>query len=799
MSVAKNSEAEVVLLQLPFWGIGCPPLANALLKSYLADHGISCKVFDINAHAYAVRGWKFDEHWALKNGYNFCLERETMLAFYRDNRALMLYYINEIRKLRPRIVGCSVQNTSRLLSEIFLEDLRNNIPGINQIMGGPEVAHFMKNTNTLIATNFVDGVCQDEGESALVAYVDAVRNNDGRNVPGMVYKWNGELVNGSPSEYIPKLDVLPVPDFEDFRFKHYHVSSSLPTYSSRGCVNKCNYCSAIGFMTNDRWRFRLRSAEVMFGEIAELVEKYPHVRNFRMCDNISNAKMSTLEKFCDLMISSGLSHKLTWSLENAVIRKEMRAPIYKKLKKAGCTLLGYGMETPSVRLLHDVGKTLATKKDVDLPAILKEGKDAGLIVSVNVMFGLPTETEDDFDFLMRFLKENKDAMNMVNPSLNFCEYYPGSAGHDRPQDYGIDLTHGPLFWRSIDGNSDYLTRMERFEKFCRLAKDFKIENLFNIQELPNKHKLLFEYYFVIEDYDKCIEEFKQIDSQDLTKEISLKYQAVVTNDFSNLGEMEQHDLVLYDFVEDFETFEEVVTKQNLVGVLDDLIDRDVRTSSGTLDPWLQLARTVSHKVMQYDNLDKCVNDILRCIKNVEESRQGSTILQDETVQRQNIFFLNKIAKLAENQSNRYMYRFMNHLFKSSDYFDLIARSARLAIAVLEPEIIDIESTEAVKISRNGAPLSETISLLKEDLYAFGNVDAGRGIFASIFLKGEKFRRIWQRLIGVRLLDNRVIALSTVIDLIAMRCDFWDRDRSEESLIEVDRNQEEFESIGKIAA
>ena len=51
-----------------------------------------------------------------------------------------------------------------------------------------------------------------------------------------------------------------------------------------------------------------------------------------MCDNISNSKIRNLEQFCDLMIESGMNKKVSWSLENAVIRKEMRKPLYNKLK-----------------------------------------------------------------------------------------------------------------------------------------------------------------------------------------------------------------------------------------------------------------------------------------------------------------------------------------------------------------------------------------------------------------------------------------------------------------------------------
>ena len=115
---------DIVLLQLPIWGIGCPPLALASLKSYLAQNNISCKVFDINAHAYCLRGKKYNEYWKVENGYYFSEDREKMLEYYVDNRALFLYYMNEIRKLDPKIVGCSCQNSSIILTRFFFRGFK---------------------------------------------------------------------------------------------------------------------------------------------------------------------------------------------------------------------------------------------------------------------------------------------------------------------------------------------------------------------------------------------------------------------------------------------------------------------------------------------------------------------------------------------------------------------------------------------------------------------------------------------------------------------------------------------------
>ena len=133
---------------------------------------------------------------------------------------------------------------------------------------------------------------------------------------------------------------------------------------------------------------------------------YPQVEEIRMANNIDNGKMSALDEFCVLMIESGLNDELTWTMESSVVRKEMRKPVYEKMRKAGCTFLTYGVETPAEHLLEKVGKTLALQKGVDLPAILREGKEAGIDLTINIMIGLPGETEEDFSKRMAISLEN---------------------------------------------------------------------------------------------------------------------------------------------------------------------------------------------------------------------------------------------------------------------------------------------------------------------------------------------------------------------------------------------------------
>ena len=64
-----NKQTDVVLMQLPLWGMFHPPLALGLLKSHLGHNGISCKTFDVNAHVFSTRGKQYYDLWHLKHTF----------------------------------------------------------------------------------------------------------------------------------------------------------------------------------------------------------------------------------------------------------------------------------------------------------------------------------------------------------------------------------------------------------------------------------------------------------------------------------------------------------------------------------------------------------------------------------------------------------------------------------------------------------------------------------------------------------------------------------------------------------
>jgi len=140
-------------------------------------------------------------------------------------------------------VGFTTYYSSLGITKIFAAKLKSRNPDMKIILGGPSVAHFAKNTEELLQQYYVDAIYLGEGENALVEYLRAVDQKSGRMLPGVAYKNREKIVLALPFHYNKKLDDLPFPDFSGLNLSAYNAVTRFPSYTSRGCPNKCFYCS----------------------------------------------------------------------------------------------------------------------------------------------------------------------------------------------------------------------------------------------------------------------------------------------------------------------------------------------------------------------------------------------------------------------------------------------------------------------------------------------------------------------------------------------------------------------------
>lgn len=510
-----GQKIDIALIQPPGWSKHNPPLGLALLKSYLALKGINAKVFDLNIILYNLRCGVYSDAWELSNGY-YIWEKESyvkqMFAFYSYE---ILSFIDAIFSFQPRVIGLSVHSSSFVSAKLLASKIKQISPHTNVIFGGPEVADYTDSWKTLLSEGNVDAVIFGEGEESLAEFMKVDILHCDSPIEGIAYRNSkGQIIKGPSRRPIIPLDSIPFADFSDFNLKSYFDANVLPTYFSRGCINSCIYCTENKFFP----KFRNRSGQRVFEEILHQLSVYPGTKYFRMHDSISNGNIKELEKFCNLLIDNKI--KIGFNLENAVIRKEMDTALYIKLKKAGCNIIGYGLENPSKPLLRSVGKLVCS--DTDFDKVISEGARAKITICINMMFGLPGESYDDYRSQRAFIKKHRRHKKyiLINPALNCCYFPAGSDVYMDPDKYGIDMSKGGLYWSEKSGRNTFPERLDKFEQFCSLANRLGYRNIFEVNQSVNRHELLGNYYYNMGEYRKCLFHFmKSFECEIKTSEI----------------------------------------------------------------------------------------------------------------------------------------------------------------------------------------------------------------------------------------------------------------------------------------
>ena len=240
------------------------------------------------------------------------------------------------------------------------------------------------------------------------------------------------------------------------------------------------------------------------------------------------------------------------------------------------------------------------------------------------MIGLPGETEEDFQFLLKFLQENKDALIMVNPAIQFCEYYPGSSGNANPEKIGIDMSKGTLMWETKDGKNNYLVRMDRFERFAKLLKKLKIDNFFQIEEIADKHQRLFEYYYVSKDPKNAAIEYHKIPKQDLTEEITAKFLEITTGDRSALDKYiekckRRQIAKLDDYVSFRGSIDDDFVNEPLSNIINDYVQVKPYDREYPIHEWKHKIRKVALVASGYDRIEYLINDILLSLNKIDKA------------------------------------------------------------------------------------------------------------------------------------------------------------------------------------
>jgi radical SAM superfamily enzyme YgiQ (UPF0313 family) len=369
-----------------------------------------------------------------------------------------------VRTERPDFVGFSTTTSSFLDAVRIAERLKGIDPRIRTIFGGVHISALRE----VLMRDYpvIDLGVVGEGEEALLEILE----RDGEaleDVPGLLWRFGGEVRFNGPRKSTLELDSLPYPDFgklEGFpdAYKlpifNYPKGPGTTAISSRGCPYQCSYCDRSVF----RRSFRFNSAEYMVGLARHLHERFG-IRHVNYYDDLFTFNRDRVVAFCKGMIDSGL--RMTF---NCAARAEHIDPeLLALMRRAGCWMISLGIETGDPELLSK------HRSHSDLEMMRERVgwiKKAGIRAKGLFMLGLPGETEQSIDRSMAYI------LSLPLDEFNLAKFtpFPGSPLYEGIRETG-------------EFNEDW--RLMNCLNFVYVAKGLTAERL------EERHHEMYRNYF----------------------------------------------------------------------------------------------------------------------------------------------------------------------------------------------------------------------------------------------------------------------------------------------------------------
>ncbi len=253
----------------------------------------------------------------------------------------------------------------------------------------------------LIRFSQIDYAVMDEPEWVTSRLTDViVGNRSPGSVKGLIYRSSNEvIVNERQNLAENNPDDLPFPARDLLNNNTYRLPTNGKKFTllciARGCSANCIYCVANIYYGK---KFRKRSVENIIREIEHCINEF-NITNFLFWGESFTTDMKYGEEICDEILKRGL--KISWSTTSRV--DTLNQTLLNKMKRAGCILLGLGIESYEQNVLNMARKGITTDQ-IDKAVLMT--REAGLNTMGHFMFGLPGDTKESALKSIRFACKN---------------------------------------------------------------------------------------------------------------------------------------------------------------------------------------------------------------------------------------------------------------------------------------------------------------------------------------------------------------------------------------------------------
>jgi len=269
------------------------------------------------------------------------------------------------------------------------------------VLGGPQITAYPKES---ISYPFIDYGILGEAERSIINFVKAIQNKNFKalkKVKGLVYKTkNGIKIN--PPDIIENLDELPISAIDLLPLNKYDCVITekpvLTMITSRGCPYQCGFC----FKQPSDKKYRMRNPKKVVDEIEEYIKKY-HIKELLFYDDTLTLNRQHIVDICNEIIKRKI--KIKWQSPTRIDRIDK--PLLELMKKAGCRMLRYGVESGDEDILKLMNKGTSLER---IKQVFKWTKEVGISTFAYFIIGYAKENKDTIKKTIKFAK-------ILNPDM----------------------------------------------------------------------------------------------------------------------------------------------------------------------------------------------------------------------------------------------------------------------------------------------------------------------------------------------------------------------------------------------
>ena len=255
------------------------------------------------------------------------------------------------------------------------------------------------------------------GEPEMTVF-ELCEGRDTSEINGISYMKGPEVVH-NPERPLLDINELQVPayDFIDIRNYNYELLGDHLALleTTRGCPFSCLYCLKDMFGGK---AFRKKSAEKVAGEI-DCIVRQAGAKSLYFYDLEFTADRNLVVELCNHMIKN--RYNIPWCCQTRA--DSVDAALLALMKRAGCTLIHFGVETGSEKIMQVINKKISLSS---IEKGIRLTQKAGIGTACFFMFGFPGETLRDMEETIRFSLK----LNPSYASFHIATPYPGTAFYD---------------------------------------------------------------------------------------------------------------------------------------------------------------------------------------------------------------------------------------------------------------------------------------------------------------------------------------------------------------------------------